>query len=219
MSEADIVVLVQLLDRALPHLRVRATGGDTTLWCADVLAHVHAGDPDPLAPWRRALEEQQGSHGVPHVAAAFVLQWWCEAVAVPMAYAAELASVVLVTEGGRPRLGLELAPGLYPETIVLDPDRVGVETHPNGRGAALEAGSAAYRRVVEDVVRDFAPDVKMGSRQRWGVVSDVWRTAAHRAAGAAGRVTGPDPRRVSCCFIYALPGMNECSVCPRRRVD
>ena len=43
--------------------------------------------------------------------AAFVLQWWCEVVATPLAYAAELASVVL--DPSPTGLGFELAPGLY----------------------------------------------------------------------------------------------------------
>ena len=64
-------------------------------------------------------------------------------------------------------------------------------------------------------MRGFAPDVVMGSRQRWGVVDDVWRTAVRLADGAAGVAVGPAPQRTSCCFIYVLPGMRECASCPR----
>jgi ferric iron reductase protein FhuF len=55
----------------------------------------------------------------------------------------------------------------------------------------------------------------MGSRQRWGVVDDMWVAALRLARGAAGESVGPQPTRVSCCFIYALPGMRECAACPR----
>ena len=89
----------------------------------------------------------------------------------------------------------------------------------SGGGAAagrmLERAWTAYLGLVEDVVRGFAPEVVMGSRQRWGVVDDMWQTAVRLADGAAGVAVGPAPRRVSCCFIYVLPGMRECASCPR----
>ena len=47
-------------------------------------------------------------------------------------------------------------------------------------------------------------------------IDDVWQTAVRLADGAAGVAVGPAPQRVSCCFIYALPGMRECASCPRR---
>ena len=194
--------LVARLDAALPWATATAHASPATVWCADVAARA---EDDPLAGWRRALE-QQGYLGFPHVAAAFVLQWWCEAVATPIAYAAELASVVLAESGAG--LGFELAPGCYPHRYVVDPVTVTVaevEREEECRGR----GRAAYRSVVSDVVRDFAPEVKASTHQRWGLVEDVWATAVARAQGR------PDPRRVSCCFIYALPGMHACSVCPR----
>ncbi len=218
-----------------------------TVWCTDVVERVRGGE-DPLAPWRRALATQQGSLDQPHIAAAFVLQWWCEVVAIPMAYAAELGPPALASGGAG--LGFELAPGLYPHRLVLDPARVVLawgspdaadpaqqalpdpaqqalpdpaqQALPDpaqpSRAAAIAAGRAAYDLLVSDVVRDFAPEVKMSSRQRWGVAQDVWTAAVRRAAGAAGRPTGPEQRRISCCFIYALPGMTECVSCPRRSV-
>jgi hypothetical protein len=154
-------------------------------------------------------------HGVAvpaHVAAAFVLQWWCEVAATPIAYAAELGPWVL---GGPVGLGFELAPGLYPDRIVLLPG-LAVEVVET-KEARLVRARAAYGEVVDAVVRDFAPDVKMSSRQRWGVVEDTWVTARRRAGEADGRPAGPAPWRTSCCFVYALPGCRACASCPRLR--
>jgi hypothetical protein len=186
------------------------------VWCADVVAHVRAGQ-DPLAPWREALRQQmQARHDTdvsPHVPAAFVLQWWCEVVATPVAYAAELGPWLLAPDAAG--LGFELAPGLYPARIVVDPARTTLATDPApGRRAAR--ARALYDGLVGEVVAGFAPDVKMSSRQRWGVVDDLWTMTVRRARGAAGAVVGPEPTRVSCCFIYALPGMHECASCPRK---
>jgi len=208
--------LVRVVDRALPFVTLTTQATATTTWFSDVVAHVRAGTYT-LEPWRRALESRQGSQDKPHVAAAFVLQWFCEVAATPLAYAAELAAVVI--DPSPTGLGFELAPGLYPLRIVLEPSQASVlePTH-HSREAALEASSAAYDQLVRDVVRDFAPDVKMSSRQRWGVVSDMWATAVRNATGAAGRDPGPAPRRVSCCFIVALPGMTACASCPQLAV-
>jgi hypothetical protein len=254
VPHAEALALLARIDRALPFVSVVTEGSAATTWCADVIARARAGD-DPLRPWRDALRAQQERmHGVsvpPHVPAAFVLQWWCEVVATPLAYAVRLGEGVVVPDPGG--LGLELAPGLHPHRIVVDPDRLarlsppgdggaatrsgsetgarsGAETGAGGRAAgeaapeaapelalelALDLARTAYLGLVEDVVRGFAPDVVMGSRQRWGVVDDVWRTAVRLADGAAGVAVGPAPQRVSCCFIYVLPGMRACASCPR----
>ena len=222
------------IDRALPFTTIVTQGSDATVWVGEVASRARSGG-DPLEPWRATLKAQQERlHGVPvppHVPAAFVLQWWCEVAATPLAYAVRLGEGVVVPDPGG--LGFELAPGLHPHRIVVDPDRLSLESPvppggpdsatPGGRESAARAGAepslelarTAYLRLVEDVVRDFAPDVVMGSRQRWGVVDDVWQTAVRLADGAAGVAVGPAPQRVSCCFIYALPGMRECASCPR----
>lgn len=148
---------------------------------------------------------------------AFVLPLWCEVVATTIAYAAELGPGIVLPEGAG--WGFELATALYPHRIAIDPQRVRMNgagrVEAGGKGTT-EAGRAAYDLLVSDVVAGFAPEVKMSSRQRWGVVEDVWAMTVRRGADAAGRPMGPEPRRVSCCFIYALPGMRECASCPRR---
>ncbi len=204
--------VVRVIDRALPFVTVSAQPSSSTTWVGDVAALAAS---DPLVPWRRALEARQGSEHKPHVAAAFVLQWWCEVVATPMAYAAELGPWVLAPSPAG--LGFEQAPGLYPSRIILRPGQIRVEEPADhSREAALEASSAAYGLMVADVVAAYAPDVKTSSRQRWGVVDDIWAAVARNAAGAAGRDPGPAKRRVSCCFIVALPGMEACATCPGR---
>jgi hypothetical protein len=203
LPASDLSTLVSRLDEALPWTEVTTTPTAATTWCEDVAARAAS---DPLSGWRAALEAQQGSTDLPHVAAAFVLQWWCEVAATPIAYAARLGPAVL---GGFPGwLGFELAPQHFPTRLVLAPDRTTVRPTPDP-ASATEPGRAAYLSIVSDVVRDFAPEIKMSTRQRWGVVDDVWHTALARAAGQA------EPWRVSCCFIYALPGMHACTRCPR----
>ena len=213
--DAEVRRVVGLVDRALPFTTLTCESSSATVWCGDVLAHVRAG-ADPLQPWRAALLAQmERRHGVPvppHVPAAFVLQWWCEVAATPIAYAAVLGPWVLSPSPGG--LGFELAAGLDPHRVVVEPAAVELTPHPE-RGRRLELGHTAYLGLVSEVVAAYAPDVRMGSRQRWGVVEDMWDTAVRLASGAAGETVGPGHTRVSCCFIYALPGMRECASCPR----
>lgn len=207
---ASLGALAARLDAALPWTRVGTDAAPATVRCADVAA----APGDPLRSWRvathRQLEARHGCAVGAHVSAAFVLQWWCEVAATPLAYAAELGPWVLRGPGG---LGFDLAPGLYPGRIVLLPGLSVevVEAHEE----RSERTRAAYAEVVDGVVARYAPEVKMSSRQRWGVVEDVWATARRRARVAAGSDPGPAPRRVSCCFIYSLPGLRACAACPR----
>lgn len=208
-----VEAIVRRLDAALPFTQVTTQPPPGT---SSVQAIVQASRSDPLAAWREEFRGVlEARHRVPvraHVPAAFVLQWWCEVAAIPIAYAAELGPWLLAGPSG---LGFTLAPGLYPDHLVLGPD-LSLEVVA-AHDERIERARAAYRRVVDDVVGHFAPDVKMSSRQRWGVVEDTWRTAHRRAGHAAGRQTGPELWRTSCCFIYALPEMRACASCPRRR--
>jgi hypothetical protein len=207
------------VDRALPFTTVTTSASEATVWCGDVIEHVRSGS-DPLAPWRaslgRQMEQRHSTVVAPHIPAAFVLQWWCEVVATPIAYAAELGPWVLVPDPGG--LGFELAPGLNPHRIVIAPARTSLDVEEDSALRRTKSRTA-YGRIVSEVVAAFAPEVKMGSRQRWGVVDDMWSTAARLGAGAAGATVGPEARRRSCCFIYALPGMRECAACPRNARD
>jgi hypothetical protein len=215
VADDSVEDVVRFVDRALPFTTVTTASSAATVWCDDVVAHVRAG-ADPLAPWRDALraqlEQRHASAVAPHIPAAFVLQWWCEVVATPLAYAAALGPWLLAP--GTRGLGFELAPGLNPHRIVVDPERATVGTD-NVTARRHTRARAAYHERVSEVAAAFAPEVKMSSRQRWGVVDDMWSTASRLARGAAGEPVGTEPRRVSCCFIFALPGMRECAACPR----
>ncbi len=107
-----------------------------------MLTHVRAG-ADPLEPWRAALGTQMGQrHGVPapaHVPAAFVLQWVCEIAATPIAYAASLGPWLLVPSSAG--LGFELAPGLSPHRLVVDPDATSLEVDDDPARAVWNAAT------------------------------------------------------------------------------
>ena len=181
------------------------------------MTHVRAG-ADPLEPWRDALRAQMGQrHGVPvpsHVPAAFVLQWVCEIAATPIAYAASLGPWLLVPSGGGLGFGLgfELAPGLSPHRLVVDPDATSLEVDEDP-ARRLERGHAAYLGLVSEVVTAYAPDVRMGSRQRWGVVDDMWAHGAcgWRAARPA-RASGRSRRGCRAASSTRCPG---CASAPR----
>ncbi len=217
MTETDVsaavVEVVDVVDRALPFLTVTTHASARTVSCASVVDRAGA---DPLAPWRARLharqEAESGDPVRPHVPAAFVLQWWCEVVATPIAYAAELGPWSLLPEADG--LGFELEPYGHPGRVVVDPARTVLDVDDDGDRRARR-GRAAYEEIVGDVVRSFAPGVRMGSRQRWGVVEDIWVGTRRRAREAAGIAVGPEHRRISCCFVYALPGVHECAACPR----
>ncbi len=213
MNETDVSTVVHRIDRALPFLTVGTLASSRTVSCAGI---VERAGSDPLAPWRSSLRAQQEAQSLgpvrPHVPAAFVLQWWCEIVATPIAYAAELGPWSLLPEAEG--LGFELEPFGHPGRVVVDPARTVLEVE-DDEGRRARRGRAAYEEIVGDVVRSFAPGVRMGSRQRWGVVEDVWVGTRRRARVAAGGAVGSEPRRISCCFIYALPGAHECAACPR----
>ena len=215
LPASDIVSVVGRVDAASPFVEIATTGGSATTWLSDVAVHLDAGG-DPLGPWRVALRQQQqrtNAVTVPaHVPAAFVLQWWCEVVATPIAYAAELGPWVLVPEPAG--LGFELAPALHPTRIVVAPERTSLWLE-RSEATRARAARTAYDTLVADLVTHYAPEVRMGSRQRWGVVDDMWKAAVRRGAGAAGKTVGPEPVRTSCCFIFVLPGMRECASCPR----
>lgn len=211
-SGADVhLPLAAVLDRALPLLSVTDRPSERTTWVREVIAR--AGE-DPLAPWRaevhRQHEAQAGGPVGNHVAAAFVLQYWCDVAAVPIAYAAQLTGRIIAEPSAG--LGFELAATGYPNRLVL-PTEVTMQSAPESE--LWKLAQAAYVEVVSEVVTHYAPDIKMSSQQRWGVVEDMWQSARRGAAGAAGEITGAVPKRRSCCFIFLLPGANECSACPR----
>ena len=149
----------------------------------------------------------------PQVAAAFVLLWYLDLLAVPAAYACALGPWVL--DVGPAAVRFDLAePELYPCAVSLAPEDVLTVADPSHR---RQQARARYLEHARRFVAGYDAGVKMSSRQRDGAVSDSWAIAERRAAEACLPPPAPAPRlRASCCFIYALPGATACAECPRR---
>ena len=135
---------------------------------------------------------------------AFVLQWTLEAAAETGVHAARHDSVVVHPfEAG---LSFELQPSqLYPVAAQYE--------RPPVTSAVLverlEAARAAYRQDAVELALGYQSPVRLGEHSRRAMVDDVWAMALARASGQR------PPERGSCCFIYVLPGVHECSGCPR----
>jgi hypothetical protein len=136
--------------------------------------------------------------------AAFVLQWTLEVAATTGAYAAwHHAWVVAPTGSG---LTFDVHPQqLYPVSAQVRQYTV----TPALLDDRVAAAHAAYRTAARDFARSYDPGVNLGARTRLAMVDDVWAMAVARVNGRR------PPRRASCCFIYVLPGVRECSGCPR----
>lgn len=204
--------LEEAVNERLAWVRMEVVPSPTGRRTSEVLAAAARGG-DPLAPWREeTLAGWEEMYAVPredigpHVAAAFVLQWYAEVLALPMTAAA--AGGPWVLDPGA--LAWEADPrGHHPvrlELVAAD-DSVRAEADEARR---WEAARAAYDVHVAAVAATFAPQVRMSSRQREGIPRDVWESARRRAIGA-----DPTVQRESCCFIFRLPGCHECAGCPR----
>ncbi|WP_404386150.1 (2Fe-2S)-binding protein [Knoellia locipacati] len=108
-------------------------------------------------------------------------------------------------------LSCDLAPGLYPERIGF----LAVEPADHEPAARVEEARTAYLRLGREIANAYDVDVKMSTRQRLGMVEDLWEMALREARAATGGGWGPTVERRSCCLIYALPGCHECAGCPR----
>lgn len=137
---------------------------------------------------------------------AFVLQWTLEAAAETGVHAARHDFVVVHPfEAG---LSFELQPSqLYPVAAQYEQGRAGSTTAPPAE--RLEAARAAYRADAVELALGYHSTVKLGEHTRLAMVDDVWAMTLARASGRR------PPERGSCCFIYVLPGVHECSGCPR----
>ena len=135
---------------------------------------------------------------------AFVLQWTLEVAAEVGVQAARHHPWVVHPE----QCGLSFAlqpTQLYPVAAQFRRPTV----TPGLLDARLEAAWAAYRVAGVELALGYRSDARLGERTRRAMVDDVWAMTLARARGE-----GP-PRRGSCCFIYVLPGVHECSGCPR----
>lgn len=240
----DVARLAALVPRGLylPVVRGWSTGPQPsapgTGWhaCADLLA-----DPEALPGWQDAVARQlERAHGRPaptQVPPTYVMGWYLDAVA--RVGATWLGAATRVPGVGVGDLALHLSAGGWPDGAALlrtrfrclpDDPAAG---HPDAevlpdRPALTEALRADLDRHARAFHNAFAPDVAIGSRQRFGMVDDVLEAAAWAAGEltgdpGAGRadaeaLCGPNPTRVrrTCCFAYLLDPALLCLRCPRR---
>ncbi len=168
------------------------------------------------AQWCQKLTAQNSSlyavPAPPQVASAFVLQHLLSIPAQVSAFAAATGPW-RVDLGTLEASGLscDIAPGLYPERMGF------LVVEPADPDPAVRANAArtAYLRLGREIASAYDVDVKMSTRQRFGMVEDLWEMALREARAATGGGWGPTVQRRSCCLIYALPGCHECAGCPR----
>lgn len=217
-ESADANELARAMNARIPFLLVSAGAAESPAlpWDWTSLRHRQAAGEDPTATWREALAAStahQYARPAPRaMPAAFVLQWVLEVPATIGAYAAVLGPWAADLSAG---LSFALDPSyLFPSRIQFG-RAVPAPADPARR---LRAAHAAYDDVVRPFAEHYQPGVKLGRHQRLAMVDDVWAIAVHRATEACPAAPAPAvPQRASCCFIYALPGTNECAGCPRLR--
>lgn len=146
------------------------------------------------------------------MASAFVLQHLLSVPAQLSAFAAATGPWVIdLGTLDESLISCDLAPGLYPERLGF----LSVSLTTAALEERLEGARTAYRALGHELAGAYDTGVKMSTRQRFGMVDDLWEMAVREARAATGGGWGPTVERRSCCFIYALPGCHECAGCPR----
>lgn len=138
--------------------------------------------------------------------AAFVLQYLLDPMATVMATAALRTPFALDADPALWSLGLDPT-YLYPVVVQVRPGNHLAIADDVERGEVAYAGYAA---TGADIATRLPTPTKMSSRQRLGMVEDMWEIALARVLGAS------PPQRKSCCLMYALPGLAPCAGCPRQ---
>lgn len=166
-----------------------------------------------VADWQAILlaehREWYGADAPAQVSGVFVLQYLLQVPAHTAATAAGLGMRVPAL----PDLTFALRPGGVPRLIELG----AVQLSAGDLSERLARAEVDYRALAEPLAREYRSTRPMSSQQRLGMVTDMWAEAARMARGRVGRFELDEPRRISCCLIYALPGCVECSGCPRSR--
>ena len=168
------------------------------------------------AHWRSELTELNtrlyAVPSPPQVASAFVLQHLLSIPAQVSAFAAVTGPwVVDLGTLDDSTISCDLAPGLYPQRLGFLKALPGAPELEE----RIVAAHTAYLAVGLEIADRYDGGVKVSSRQRLGMVDDLWEMALREARGALGQGLGAAVERQSCCFIYALPGCHECAGCPR----
>lgn len=214
---AELSALGERVGTSLGFLDVSIGGRDAALpfSCAELIQAQDSG-VDATADWRHTVRlshtEYYGVAAPERVAAAFVLQWYLGVVANPLAGGAVLGEWVLDASPEVIRFDRSDEAG-YPDAVALSVGHAYREPDADRR---MQAAGERYLDHAHRFVHGYRPPVKMSSRQRTGMVSDVWTMAVEAFRSALGQPGQPGWRQ-SCCFIFALPGATECSRCPRRR--
>ena len=217
-THPDLCDLAADITAALGYVDVVAGGWGSPLpySCAEILTAQEAGE-DPTAGWRedvrRVNERRYRGAAPPQVPAAFVMQWYLQVVAVPAAFAAVLRDWIPDVSPEALRFDLDDVER-YPVAESLEGAEVRRVPHPQMR--LLEARKA-YESHARRFAESYSPGVKMGSKQRYGLVRDTWASSLDSARTS---VLGEPSRlglRESCCFLFALPGAITCTRCPRNR--
>ena len=207
----ELTLVAGLLDARLPWTGVAPTR--LAVGWSEILEAQVRGE-DPTAGWRAAVGAQMTrQHGVPAPArtpSAMVLQWCLEVPATLLTMVAVLGPWRVALED----VSFALDPvGLFPATFGLS----AVAPAPGDVPARLRAAEVEYLTAAHRLAATYDSGVKTSSRQRTGMVDDMWAMAQDRARRAVLPPPHPDPGpRVSCCFLFALPGMRECQACPRQ---
>lgn len=176
-----------------------------------------AAGADPTGAWRDSLTEMNeqwyGTLPPPQVAGALVLQWLLAVLADTSAHGALAGPCLVDVAPGA--ITFDLAPACYPDRIgfaAVKPSTL----EPQER---LEAARAAYLEQAHPVAARYVAGARFGRHQRAAMVRDVWAMAEHAARSSHRLPAGAPPERESCCYIYVLPGAQECAACPRRRTQ
>lgn len=192
--------------RHLAFLDLRVAPAEAPDLTIPYAAAVDGAEPVPawIAAYGRSARAVNGVEP-PGLAPTFVLQYLLDTLATVVATAA--ARTAWRLDAAPEHWSLALEPTYhYPVLVQVRAAAARHEPDDEGRTAAALDG---YRRTARRVATALPSPVRMSSRQRLGMVEDMWETALARLAGT------PPPRRRSCCLIYALPGCHECAGCPR----
>lgn len=165
-------------------------------------------DPARVRRWvdeYATVTERQSGIAPPGMPSAFVLQHHLDPFAQVVATAAVRGEWVLDPDPAGWWITLD-ATYLYPLRVRV---AKGESRHVPRVAERLDAAAAGYREAGRRIAVAFPAAEKMSSRQRLGMVDDMWELALQRLVG------GPPPQRRSCCLMYALPGMRPCAGCPR----
>ncbi|NLJ53448.1 MAG: (2Fe-2S)-binding protein [Intrasporangiaceae bacterium] len=179
------------------------------------------GDGQPLArrldsavgSWQEVLLGEHrawyGDSAPEQVSGAFVLQYLLQVPAHTAAVAAGLGLRCTALAD----LSFALGDHGEPRRVEIGP----VAALAGDLDQRLATAERDYLAATVPVAQAYRSTRPMSTQQRLGMVHDMWAEARRAVRSSAGLFTLDEPRRRSCCLIYALPGCVECSGCPRRR--